>query len=118
MQRSWLNWLGIRLPPSPNESPTTRRKRLRNIPRNKLWPSEEENWRAAQENMRREEWEEMEARIAAEFDAIEQQKARRVAKQERIERLLLSNPAPVRTQRARSQRRSSTARKSARRLIY
>jgi hypothetical protein len=80
-ERSWLSWVkGLRLPPSPNETPRTRKKRLLEVERNRLWPSEEANWLAAQENKRREEREEAEARVAAEFNAIEQKKAERIAR--------------------------------------
>jgi hypothetical protein len=76
---------GLRLPPSPNETPRTRKKRLLGIERNRLWPSEEANWLAAQKNRHREEREEMEARVAAEFEAIEEKKAARIAKRLALE---------------------------------
>ena len=83
---SLLNWLGLRLPPSPNETPKTRKKRLLSTPRTKLWPSEEENWHRAQENSRRERWEALEADRIAALEAIERDHERGVQSLERKRR--------------------------------
>ena len=80
---SWLNWLGVRLPPSPNETPKTRKKRLLSVPRNRLWPSEEENWHRAQENNRRERWEALEADRIAALEAIEKEHERGLQRKRR-----------------------------------
>lgn len=86
--RSWLNWLqGIRLPPSSNETPTTRKKRLLKTPHNRLWPSEKKNWQQALENNRRERAAAIEERRLAAREALnkEHEKGRRSL--ERIRRL-------------------------------
>jgi hypothetical protein len=83
---SWLNWLGLRLPPSPNETPKTRKKRLLSTPRTRLWPSEEENWHRAQENSRRERWEALEADRIATLEAIEKEHERGMQSLERKRR--------------------------------
>ena len=80
---SLLNWLGLRLPPSPNETPKTRKKRLLSTPRTKLWPSEEENWHRAQENSRRERWEALEADRIAALEAIEKEHERGLERKRR-----------------------------------
>ena len=91
-ERSWLTWLqGLRLPPSPNETPRTRKKRLLKTPRNRLWPSEEDNWHRAQENESRERAAEIEAHLLAAHEAEEEGDRRRLQRLERRHRLTLGH---------------------------
>jgi anion-transporting ArsA/GET3 family ATPase len=91
-ERSWLSWLqGLSLPPSPNETPRTRKKRLLKTPRNRLWPSEEKNWHQAKENESKERAAEIEAHLLAAYEAEEEGDRRRLRSLERRHRLALAH---------------------------